>query len=269
MGKVWMIASGKGGVGKSSLTAGLAVVFAGRGMRTLIVDADIGLRNLDLMLGLQDKVLFELADCLEKRCSLEDAMVPHVKYPSLYLLAGGQTARPSDFGRSQMSKVFSTLKKYFDIILVDCPAGIGRGFRNIMSVADECILVATPDDVCLRDTEKTAKILFEAKALHPHLILNRTMVAAKNGAASMAKSIADSLDVTLLGAIPNDEKVYAAMLEGKTMAEAESTKVTKALLAIASRMQGLDVPFEDERGSALSRWFRRLKEGKPRVYNEN
>lgn len=270
MGKVWMFASGKGGVGKSSITAGLAVVFADRGMRTLIVDADVGLRNLDLMLGLQDKVLYELYDCLEKRCSLEDAMVAHPNYPSLYLLAGGQTSRPSDFGRSQMSKVFATLKKYFDIILVDCPAGLGRGLRNILSVADECVLVATPDDVCLRDTEKTAKYVFEQTSLHSHLILNRTLPSVvKRGGMLSAQTIAQSLDLTLLGTVMSDDRVYIAMLEGKCMAEANSKQVLDSLDAIASRMQGLEVPFSFERESALKRWLRRLKEGKPVVHNKN
>lgn len=266
MGKVWMIASGKGGVGKSSVAAGLAVMFAQRGMRTLLVDADIGLRNLDLMLGLQDQVLFELADCIEKRCTLEEAMVPHRRFPSLYLLAGGQTAKPSDFGHAQMKKVFSTLRKYYDIVLVDCPAGLGRGFRNIMDIADECILVATPDDVCLRDTEKTARVLFEKKEMHTHLVLNRFMASAvKKGNAPDPQGIAASLDMTLLGVIPNDERVYTAMLQGETMAESGSHQVISALDAAASRMQGLTVPFVYEEQGGILGWLRRRKGGKQYV----
>ncbi|MDD2428106.1 MAG: P-loop NTPase [Eubacteriales bacterium] len=262
MGKVWAFASGKGGVGKSSVSAGLAVEFAKRGMRTLIVDADIGLRNLDLMLGMQDRVLYELSDCLEKRCSLEEAMVPHPTYPSLYLLVGGQTAKPGDFSTGQLTKIFSTIRKYFDVVLVDCPAGLGKGFRNMLAVADDLALVATPDDVCLRDTQKTAQTVFKKATLSPYLILNRYDVSSlKNGSIQSPQTIASNIDMALLGTIPNDAQVYSALLQGLTMAECDSAEVTIALGNIASRMRGQDVPFENYLKSPFRKWLEKFMRG--------
>lgn len=262
MGKVWMFASGKGGVGKSSVSAGLAVAFAKRGMRTLIVDADIGLRNLDLMLGMQDKVLFELSDCLEKRCTLEEAMVAHPNYPSLYLLVGGQSAKPGDFGAGQLTRIFTTIRKYFDVVLVDCPAGLGRGFRNMLAVADDFILIATPDDVCLRDTQKTAQMIFDKAALSPYLILNRYDAASfNNGNIQTPEGIAANKDMTLLGSVPNDSRIYSAMMQGLSMAECGSEKVTQAVGNIASRMRGQDVPFENYLQSPFRKWLDKWKRG--------
>lgn len=254
MGKVWMIASGKGGTGKSSIAAGLAVTMAKQTMRVLLIDADIGLRCLDLLMGLQDKVLFELSDCLDKRCALMDAVVQHPNFPSLYMLAGGQNARPGEFNQKDMSKIFKTLKKYYDIVLVDCPAGLGRGFRNIMQVADEALLVATPDEICLRDAEKTAATLFERSGLRADLVLNRyDCNLMKKGLIRTPQDIGMSLDMRVLGAIPNEGAVYRAMLSGKTMAECGATKVEQNLYNLSLRMQGRDVPVEADTASTLQR----------------
>ncbi|MDO5022590.1 MAG: P-loop NTPase [Eubacteriales bacterium] len=254
MGKIWMIASGKGGVGKSTVAASLAVYFAKKALRTLIVDADVGLRNLDLILGLQNKVLYELDDCILKRCTLEDAMVSHNLYPNLYLLVGGQNAKPSDFGKSELKKMFSTIKKYFDIVIIDCPAGIGRGLKNFIDLSDESILVATPDPICIRDTEKTADILFSLKSQQPYLVLNKAQGKQK------PSQIAMSLDMKLLGAIPLSEKLHKTMVEGKPVLESGDKGVLLAFDRLASRIQGVDIPlkFEDNIGS-LKGFFETLK----------
>lgn len=262
MGKIWMIASGKGGVGKSSIAAGLAVTMAKQTMRVLLVDADIGLRCLDLLMGMQDRVLFELNDCVEKRCTLMDAAVQHPRFPSLYLMVGGQNVRPGDFGRKETAKIFQTLKKYYDVILVDCPAGLGRGFRNMMQVADEALLVATPDDICLRDTEKTAAMLFEQRSLRAGLVLNRyERDAMKKGLIRTPKAIGLSMDIEVMGAIPNAGAVYTAMLSGKTMAECGESRVEENLRHLSARMQGSDIPLEADMETAFERFVRKRRGG--------
>ncbi len=254
MGKIWLIASGKGGVGKSTAAASLAVYFAKRALRTLIVDADVGLRNQDLILGLQNKVLYELDDCILKRCTLEDAMVQHNTYHNLYLLVGGQNAKPSDFRKKELNKIFATIKKYFDIVIIDSPAGIGRGLKNFIDLSDECILVATTDHVCVRDTEKTAGILFSIKHKQPYLVLNKLEGNVK------PSQIAETLDMKLLGAIPFSRKFHETVVEGKPVLECRDKNVLLAFENLASRMQGLDVPlsFEDNIGS-IKGFFERLR----------
>lgn len=265
MGKTWMIASGKGGVGKSTVAAGLAVLFARSGMRVLLVDGDIGLRCLDMMLGMQDSMLYELADCVEKRCALTDAAIAHPDYPSLYLMAGGQNVRPGDFGRGEMQKIFLTLRKYYDMILLDCPAGLGKGLRNMADVADEALLVATPDAACLRDTEKISALLFERRGLRASLAVNRYDEKARRlGLIEDPAAAALALDMPLLGILPNDQGVYRAMLGRRTMADCGAKRVEENLRYLAARMQGSDIPLARDTESGFRRFVRRKRGGEGR-----
>lgn len=258
MGKIWLIASGKGGVGKSLAAAGLAVYFANKALKTLIVDADAGLRNQDLILGLENKVLYELNDFILKRCTLEDAMVSHDMYPNLHLLACGQNAEPSDFNNNELNEIFSSIKKQFDIIIIDAPTGIGRGLKNFISLSDECMLIATSDAVCLRDTEKTANILFSIKHQQPYLVINKL----EPDADQKPSQIAMALDMKLLGAIPFSKRFHSAMSEGESVLNCKDKNVLFAFYNIASRMQGIYIPlnFEDNIGS-LTGFFERIKRG--------
>ncbi|MHC1785526.1 MAG: P-loop NTPase [Christensenellales bacterium] len=243
MGKLIMVASGKGGVGKSSLSAALGVSAAQRGLQTLLLDADFGLRSLDLMLGVQDQVLYELSDCLKRRCSLEQALVQHPKYPKLSLLIGGQDAKPKDFSGKDLSRIMKTLKGRFDLLLVDCPAGIGRGVKNFIGLADRYVLVATPDDVCLRDTEKLGKLILEETGEHADLLLNRyDWQLSRLGAISRPDAIALALDMPLLGTVSQSPAVYSGQLQCMTMAELSDTAVTEAVTHIGRRLQGIDAP---------------------------
>ncbi len=240
MGQVIMIASGKGGVGKSSLAAALSVSLATRGHRVLLIDADLGLRNLDLMLSLQDKVLFELSDCLQRRCSLDEALVSHPRLATLSLIVGGQDAKPKDFSGKDLSRIMRTLKDRFDYLLIDCPAGIGRGIRNFIGLADKYLLVATPDEVCLRDTEKLGRIILDETGEHPWLLLNRyDWRLMRRGLISKPDDIALALDMPLLGVIGHSGRIYAAQLQGLTLAELEEPVTVDALDRAALRLLGL------------------------------
>ena len=240
MGRMIMIASGKGGVGKSTLASSLAVSLARRGMRCLLLDADVGLRNLDLMMGVQDRVLYELSDCLCRRCSLDEAVVVHGSYPLLHLMMAGQEAKPKDFNQKDLTRIAKTLKNRYDMILVDAPAGIGRGVKNFISHCDQFILAATPDDVCLRDTEKMARIIMEATGKHPYLVINRyDRRLVRRGVIADPKNTAQALDLPLLGVIEQSESVYRAMLAGKTIPEGADAPVVHALESVCDRLLGV------------------------------
>lgn len=240
MSRIILIASGKGGVGKSSLSAALAVTLARRGMRTLLIDADVGLRCLDLMLGMQDRVLYELSDCMTRRCTLDDALITHPDYPLLQLMVGGQDARPKDFDIMDLQRVMNTLSRRFDVILIDSPAGLGRGLKNFLGLAHQYVLVATPDAVCLRDTEKTAKMLMDRGLSRPSLLLNRyDGVLARRLKLGTPGDLALSLDLELMGTIPESQEVYHLQQEGKTMADAKDDRMRQAVEQAADSLMGI------------------------------
>lgn len=240
MGQIIMIASGKGGVGKSTLSAALGISFARRGLGCLVLDADVGLRSLDLMLGLQNQVLFELSDCLVHRCSLDDAIVSHPRYPSLHLMVAGQNAKPKDFMKKDLHRVLKTLRNRYEMIIIDAPAGIGRGIRNFMGIVDRFILVATSDEVCLRDTEKLAGILMEEAGDHPYLVLNRYNKRwQRRGILPKPEDIALAIDLVLLGTVPESESIYAALLDGKTIMETKERQIIASIDSLGDKLMGL------------------------------
>lgn len=248
MGQIIMLASGKGGVGKSTLSAALGVSFARRGLRCLVLDADVGLRSLDLMFGMQDQVLYELSDCIKHRCSLDDALVPHKHYPSLHLMVAGQNVRAKDFDKKDLARILKTLGNRYDMIIIDAPAGIGRGIRNFIGIADRFVLVATADEVCLRDTEKIAGILMDQGGDHPFLILNRyNKRLERRGIIPKPENISLALDLVLLGTVPESNHAYTALLEGKTMMEAGDRIATASIEKLADKLLGIRPP-----NSALS-----------------
>ncbi len=258
MGTVIMFASGKGGVGKSSISAALAVSFARRQLRTALIDADVGLRSLDLMLGMQDKILYELTDCLNRRCTLDEALVMHPQYPLMHLLVGGQDARPKDMREKDLARVMRTLKSRYDLLLIDSPAGIGRGIRNFVGLADRYVLVATPDDVCLRDTEKTAKIILEETGKHSDLLLNRyDWELMHRGLISRPQALAAAMDMPLLGVLEQSALIYRGMLAGKTMTELKDDPAASAIEHIAQRLLGMNVPHIENKEN-LRQILRRL-----------
>lgn len=258
MKRIIMFASGKGGVGKSSLSSALAYSMASRGLRTLLVDADFGLRSLDLMLGMQDKVLYELSDCLKRRCSLQDALLAHPEQPLLKLLVGGQQTKPKDFEARDLAKMLKTLSPSFDVILVDGPAGLGRGIKLFYDIAKAWVLVATPDNVCLRATEKTAQMLMQQGAERPWLLINRLDAKLlKSGELSRPEDLALALDLPLLGTIPQSEEAYRLLLKGKSLTQAEDQALSGAIDKATDRLLGLEQP--QPAVQPLSAWQRFLR----------
>ena len=214
MAKAWLIASGKGGVGKSMVTACMAVALSRMGQRTVVVDADIGLRDQDAILGLENRVVYDVLDVIGKGCTLSQALIQHSLYENLNLLPESQFARVKNLDPKGFRKVIAQLKERFDYVLIDCPAGVERGLRGVVDSADEVLLITTPDDVCMRDVEKTAAVLAAKKAPRPWLIVNRLMpelVAA--GEMYSAQVVAQTLDLQLMGEVPQDDMIYRALLK--------------------------------------------------------
>ena len=242
MSQAWMIASGKGGVGKSTLAAALAVGLAKRGQKVAVVDTDIGLRNLDVMMGLEDRIVYDLVDVANKDCKLNQALVRHPQYPSLALLPAAQFCRMKAIDSKQLGKLVSKLKAAFDFVLLDCPAGVERGFLNALGAADESVLVTTPDDVAMRDAERVCAIMEEKGLPRPMLIVNRVIPELiKTGEMYTPQVVSQTLDLSLMGAVPQDPAVYRMLLKHQTLMEI-SCPAEKAVERIVSRLMGEKLP---------------------------
>lgn len=243
MARIFSIMSGKGGVGKSTLSSSLAMYFAGQGMSTLLIDGDIGLRCADLMLNVQDRVVFDLGDVKERLCPASQALIHPTGIPHLSLLAAPQMMKPSDIKSKEINKLLEAMQEEQDIILLDAPAGIGRGLKNLLGVPATPVIVATPDDVCLRDAEKLGMLLQEKGEMHPWLVLNRVNKKwIRKGEMPTPQAIAMSLDMPLAGVIPESDAIYRALLRHQTAFDCEDAAVRQAIENTASRLLGADTP---------------------------
>jgi len=267
MGKAWIIASGKGGVGKSTISACLAVGLASQGQRVCIVDADIGLREQDALLGLENRIVYDLVDVANKDCTLSQALVTHSAYPGLTLLPAAQFAQVKDIDPKAFRRILSTLKAAFDQVIIDSPAGVDRGFRGLLNnELDECVVICTPDDVCIRDVERVTTMMMSMQMPRPRVIVNRLdPELIRAGEMYSAQTVAITLDTVLLGEIPYDSAIYRAQLKHISPMKV-ACEGRQALLRITRRMMGHDEPlpgYGTKPPSFLEKLFRRkLKEMK-------
>lgn len=242
MKKVWMIASGKGGVGKSTITANLAAALCQMGQKVCIIDGDIGLRDQDALLGLENQIVYDLIDVINRDCELKQALVTPLNMPKLSLLPASQFARCSDLKSEKLSHVINQLKNEYDYILIDCPAGIEKGFRNLCKVhPDMCILVCTPDDICIRNAERVNDLLIQKGLPRPLLIVNRLdpeLIAS--GEQYSASVTSATLDLPLLGELPEDRLIYRCQLKHLLFAEIDG-EPRAAIRRIACRIRGEEV----------------------------
>ena len=258
MARIFAIMSGKGGVGKSTISAALAECYARQDKRVTLVDGDIGLRCADLMLNLQNQVIYDLGDLMEKECSLDKALVHPMHLPNLSLLAAPQMMRPSDVKSKDLGKIIARLADRQDIVILDAPAGIGRGLKNLLGAQAESMIVATPDDVSIRDAERLGMLLSEKGEMHPGLILNRVRKKLiKTGEMVAPQALAESLDMPLMGVIPESEKIYRALLRHESALHCEDKAVLQAVENLAARLLGEDAPMPDYRPSPVWRFFNR------------
>ncbi len=269
MAKTFLIVSGKGGVGKSTLAAALGLNLARAGYATVLVDADLGLRSLDSLLGLENQVVFDLVDAASRACDLEDALLSLPGVPGLRLLPAAQFARVRDLDRKRFRRILGKIQEAADYILIDCPAGLEKGLRNMLACAEgaEAILIATPDDLCIRDAERTAQVLRDKGMDYPRLVINRLRNdLIRSGEMLPAAVIAAGLDLPLLGEIPEDETVYRAQLRHARITDFDCP-AAEALSRISKRLTGKDIPlpeFGRQKPALWERLFpRRLKEVPP------
>jgi septum site-determining protein MinD len=251
-GSVITVTSGKGGVGKTTTTANIAVALAMAGKRVVAVDADIGLRNLDLVLGLENRILHDLVDVVEGRCPLQQALVRDTRVESLYLLAAAQTRDKSDVGIQQMVSVCKTLSQTADYVIIDSPAGIEHGFQSAVAPSDRVLIVTTADVSALRDADKVIYLLERDWKHQPGLVVNRyNAKLSRDGELRDIDDIQDILSIDLLGVVPEDKSIVLAADRGQPVALNRKLWVSSAYHNIAQRVMGNNVPLMDFREPGL------------------
>ncbi|RME06723.1 MAG: septum site-determining protein MinD [Anaerolineae bacterium] len=245
-GKVVTITSGKGGVGKTTITANLGAALASRGQRVVCIDADIGLRNLDVVLGLENRIVYDLVDVVEGRCRLRQAMIRDKRIEGLALIPAAQTRDKTAVSPSDMVRLCEELRQEQDWVLIDSPAGIERGFRNAIAPADMVLVVTNPEVSAVRDADRIIGIV-EAEEKGPaQLIINRIdPEKVQRGDMITTEDIVELLAIHLIGIIPEDDNVIVSTNRGTPIVLDGRSKAGKALRNIAGRLLGEEIPLMD------------------------
>lgn len=259
-GKVVTITSGKGGVGKTTVTANLSTALAMLGRKVVTIDADIGLRNLDVVMGLENRIVYDLVDVIEGRCKLRQAMIKDKRHPDLYLIPAAQTRDKMAVSPSDMVLLCDQLREEFDYIIIDSPAGIERGYQNAVAPADQVLIVTNPEVSAVRDADRVIGML-EAELKGPgQLILNRLkpdMVA--RGDMLSIEDVVEILAIEVIGVVPEEESVLVSSNRGTPLAlDTNGSVAGQAFRNIALRLEGQTVPFLDL--SAKNRLFARFRD---------
>ncbi|MEB3245794.1 MAG: septum site-determining protein MinD [Vampirovibrionales bacterium] len=246
-GRVIVVTSGKGGVGKTTTTANIGTGLAKLGYKVVLVDTDIGLRNLDILMGLENRIVYNIVDVVEGRCKMQQALVKDKRFPNLQLLAAAQTRDKSAVNEEQMRQVCDELKAQVDFVLLDCPAGIEQGFMNATSGASEAIVVCTPEMSAVRDADRIIGLLEAREEIKNHkLILNRLRPNLIRSNDMMdVDDVLDILNVKLLGVIPEDRDIIVSTNRGEPIVMVEESLAGQAYTNIARRVAGEDVPLLD------------------------
>jgi len=244
--KIMTVTSGKGGVGKTTAVANLAVALASSGKKVCCIDADIGLRNLDVVMGLENRIVYDLVDVIEGRCRLRQAMIRDKRMPELYLIPAAQTRDKSAVSPSDMVRLCDELRMEVDWVLIDSPAGIERGFRNAIAGADRVLIITNPEVSAVRDADRVIGLLEAEQKGQPGLIINRlNPQMVKNNDMLSAEDVLDLLAVELVGVVPEDESVIVSTNRGSPIVLEDKSKAGHAFRNIALRLQGQHVPFLD------------------------
>jgi len=244
MAKVITITSGKGGVGKTTTTANLAVALAQMGHKVAAVDADIGLRNLDVVMGLENRIVYDIVDVVEGRCRLRQALIRDKRSPELYLLPAAQTRDKTAVSPADMVRLCAQLRDEVDFILVDSPAGIEQGYKNAVAPADEVLIVTTPEVSAVRDADRIIGLVEAAEKGPARLIINRIKPEmVRKGDMLDTKDVLDVLAIGLIGIVPEDPSIIVSTNRGMPVALDNHTLAGTAFRNIARRLTGAEVPF--------------------------
>lgn len=245
MSEVMVITSGKGGVGKTTTTANIGTGLALLGYSVVLIDTDIGLRNLDVVMGLENRIIYNLVDVVEGNCRMKQALIRDKRCQNLYLLPSAQTRDKSSVNPGQMRKLVEDLREEFDYILLDCPAGIEQGFQNAIAGADRALVVTTPEVSAIRDADRIIGLLEASQMQEIDLIVNRVrMDMVRRGDMMSVADVADILAVNVIGAGPDDEDVVISANQGEPLVDTD-TVAGQAYLNICKRITGESVPFLD------------------------
>lgn len=258
MAHVVTITSGKGGVGKTTTTANLGTALAMQGQRVVVIDADIGLRNLDVVMGLENRIVYDLVDVVEGRCRLRQAMIKDKRFPELFLLPAAQTRDKDSVTPEDMIALCNELRREFDFVLIDSPAGIEGGFRNAIAPADQVVIVTTPEVSAVRDADRIVGLVEAYEKGHPRLIINRIkprMVA--RGEMMDTADVVEILAIDLIGIVPDDEFIVTSTNRGEVAVLDRQSNAGRAFHNTASRLMGNDVPFLvlEEKPGVLSQFL--------------
>jgi septum site-determining protein MinD len=245
MARVVTVTSGKGGVGKTTTTANLGTALAMHGQRVVVVDADIGLRNLDVVMGLENRIVYDLVDVVEGRSRLRQALIKDKRFPELFLLPAAQTRDKEAVSPDDMVALCNDLRREFDFVVIDSPAGIEGGFRNAIAGADEVLIVTTPEVSAVRDADRIVGLVEAFEKGHPRLIINRIRPQmVSRGDMMTTEDVVEILAIDLIGVVPDDELIVTSTNRGEVAVLEGRSKAGRAFSEIARRLLGEDVPMQ-------------------------
>ncbi len=248
--RVLVITSGKGGVGKTTTTANLGTALAMMDFRVVLIDTDIGLRNLDVVMGLENRIVFDIVDVVQGNCKIKQALIKDKRIDGLHLLPAAQTKDKTAVTPHQMKNLTNELRNDFDYILVDCPAGIEQGFKNAIAGADDAIIVATPEVSSVRDADRIVGLLEAAGLTNARLIINRLRSKmVRRGDMMDIDDILDILSIDLLGVVPEDESIVVSTNRGEPAVLDNNSRAGLAYRRISRRIAGEEVDIQTNNDS--------------------
>ena len=257
--RVIVVTSGKGGVGKTTTTANIGAGLAEKGHKVLLIDTDIGLRNLDVVMGLENRIVYDLVDVIEERCRISQAFIKDKRCPNLVLLPAAQIRDKNDVTPEQMKNLIDSLKASFDYILIDCPAGIEQGFKNAVAGANRAIVVTTAEISAIRDADRIIALVEVSGIRNPELIINRLRPEmVRKGEMMDVDDIVDLLSIELVGVVPDDEYIIMHTNKGEPVVTNKKSPSGRAYIEISRRILGENVEITiptAKRG--LFSWFRK------------
>ncbi|MEN6392119.1 MAG: septum site-determining protein MinD [Syntrophomonas sp.] len=244
--QVIVVTSGKGGVGKTTTVANVATALARNGYKVVVTDLDIGLKKLDLIMGLENRVIYDIVQVIEGECTLKQALVKDKRFPDLYMLPAAQTRNKDDIRPDQVKSLCDELRPDFDYIIIDCPAGIEQGFRNAIAAADQAIVVTNPEVSAVRDADRIIGMLESAQFKDIRLVVNRLRPdMVRSGDMLSIEDLLEHLCIDLLGVVPEDKLVVPSTNKGEPIVLNEKSAAAAAFSNIARRLTGEGVDFPD------------------------